>query len=416
MEGSSGVSVITFEGQEPLTIESELVPFVKQINGHLSLKEIFVFLNEKGRFFSLEKGIELLRFFANQNFLNNPDDFFKILKGDPSKSGHRPKAETLDKSYFSNERLVGLVQKTTLVLKCDRTTAESLLKQATLKMTNPGDKLITQGSKSPYFYVLLTGEMGVYRANECLATLGTLTIFGESAAVFNQVRNADVICEEASWVLEVDASKLVDTKSLKTFEAFKGLKSRLILNQTLAANPLFKKLPTDVLQLFISKCRLEKYSKEQTILEQGEVSGDFYFILKGSVAIIKDGMPVTSLAEGNHFGEVAALFNEPRTAKVITETTATFLVLSQKSLFEVISSHFRLGIDIERTAKARKKSKSNLLQIFEDGEDSQLDTDVVQLDEFTQSLIHSNEDSFLEASQTNFELQLVDFSNAELED
>jgi CRP-like cAMP-binding protein len=207
--------------------------------------------------------------------------------------------------------------------------------------------------------------------------------------------------------LQIDANKIIDTKSPESFEAFKGLKSRLILNQTLAANPLFRSLPTDVMQFFISKCRIEKYGREQVVIEQGETSGDFYFILQGSVSIVKDGIPVTSLAEGDHFGEVAAMFREPRTATVLCETACTFLVLNQKSLMEVLASHFRLAIDIEKTARHRKKSTSNILQIFETVDTSEEDTHV-SYQEFSDSL--GIDEDFLDASQSNFELELVDFS------
>ncbi len=408
IDEGGGIAVIQFDGKDSFPVGPETLAFLKQVNGHLSLREIFLFLNEKKAFFSIDNCLQMLSHLANQKVMKNADDFYEVLHGAPAGKGHKPKASKLDEAYFSHERLIALIQKTTLFLKCDRSTAESILKQSKLEKIQSGLTIIKKGTKSTDFFVLLVGEVGVFSNQECLVSLDSLSVFGESAAIFGKPRNADVKVQEDSWLLRIDASQIVDTKSPESFEAFKGLKSRLILNQTLAANPLFRSLPTDVMQFFISKCRIEKYGREQMVIEQGETSGDFYFILQGSVSVVKDGIPVTSLGEGNHFGEVAAMFKEPRTATVVCETACTFLVLNQKSLVEVLASHFRLAVDIEKTAKHRKNSKGNILQIFEDIDSTDEDTVVAKLD--SSSSIPFDED-FIDASQSNFELELIDFSN-----
>lgn len=410
IEGGGGINIIQFAKKDSIPVESEVVPVLKQINGTLSLREIFLFLSGKEVLFSIDKSLSMLEHLAHVGVLNNADDFFSVLHGSESGRVTHPSGKRMDKSYFSNERLVALIQKTTLFLKCDRSVAETLLKESCIEKIPPETRLIAQGTKDTHFFVLLTGEVGVYRGQEHLASLGSLSVFGESAAIFDKPRNADVITTQESWILKINAANLVDTQSEETFDAFKGLKSRLILNQTLSANPLFRSLPTDVMQFFISKCRIEKYGREQWVVEQGETSGEFFFILQGSVSVIRDGVPVTSLGEGNHFGEVAAMFREGRTASIMTETACTFLVLSQKSLFEVLASHFKLAIDIERTAKRRRHARGNVLEIFEDGYKENEDTNVVNAEDLPHSTISVDED-FIQTTTFNFDLEVVDFSS-----
>lgn len=401
---------LIFENGKALALNELTYPFVKQMNGHLSLREIFLFLNSKNERISISQSLEILdRLVANQ-LLQHADHYKSLTrKNDIETHTETTNAAAFDRSYFNKERLIALIQKTTLFLHCNRQTAEEILKHSTVVEVKPSDKIIEMGSKSSDFFILLSGEIGVFRENDCLAQLHPLSVFGESAAVFNRTRNADVIAMERGFVLKINAAQLVDTHSLQTFESFKGLKSRLILNQTLASNPLFSDIPTDVLQLFISQCRVEKYSKEQWVLQQGEQSGEFYFILQGSVAIIRDGLPVTSLAEGDHFGEIAALFHQPRTASVMTETATIFLVLSRQGLFEVLASHLRLAISIEKVALARKNSTQTVFEIFEDSSDSSLDAE-----EITQSL--SIDKEFEEVSQSHFDLEFVDFSQYTTDD
>ncbi len=407
-------SYLLFEEGQVVNIPEGLNSFVKHMNGHLSLQEIFLFLNSKNESPRISACLKFVDELAKRNLILHVDDY-RQLKGhaDPSLENFT-KGFSYEKSYFSNERLIGIVQKTTLFLQCHRKTAEGILKHSQVFEFKKGEKLIQMGTKSPHFYVLLSGTVGVYRDAECLALLHPLSVFGESAAVFNKARNADVIALESSFALKIDASKIVDTHDPQSFDSFKGLKSRLILNQTLSANPLFSDIPTDALQLFISQCRVEKYSKEQTIITQGDTSGDFYFILQGSVAIIKDGLPVTSLAEGDHFGEVAALFRQPRTASVLTETSATFLVLNQQALFEVLCCHFKLAQAIEKIADERRLSTKTVFEIFED-------TASIKKKEFTQSGLTMPgleiDEDFVEISHSNFDLEVHDFSeNSENDD
>ena len=120
---------------------------------------------------------------------------------------------------------------------------------------------------------------------------------------------------------------------------------------------------------------------------------------------------MTSLSEGNHFGEVAALFDLPRTATIITESDCTFLVLSQKRLFNVLCSHFRLAVDIESIAEKRRDSKSTLLELFDESDDFH-NTDRDELSAFSSNAGLFADNSFIETSQSHFDLEVVDFSQA----
>ena len=54
VQSGGGVNLLQFKGKDSMLIEEDVVPFLKQINGHLSLREIFLYLNEKGEKFSID--------------------------------------------------------------------------------------------------------------------------------------------------------------------------------------------------------------------------------------------------------------------------------------------------------------------------------------------------------------------------
>ncbi len=58
---------------------------------------------------------------------------------------------------------------------------------------------------------------------------------------------------------------------------------------------------------------------------------DIFFINTGRVAVFNLGMVlITSLSDGSHFGEIAALMHTPRTANIRAETYLETKVLFQK--------------------------------------------------------------------------------------
>ena len=269
---------VSSPGLNPIVIDRRTIPFLKQMNGHLSLKEVFTFLVRQKETVFIGSSIRTLADMARQGYLVNGAEFLRTYNPD---NQHQNKSlshfKALDRSYFSQERLIGLLQKTTLFMQCDRKTAKKILKHSSLEYVYEKTSIIKKGTKSQDFYILLAGEVGVFQDNEWIATLSPLNIFGESAAIFERERNADVETLTPCWLLKVDASQLVDRKAIESFDLFASLKSRLLLNQTLAANPLFKKVPSDILQLFLSNCRLEKHGKEREIISQGETGGRFLF-------------------------------------------------------------------------------------------------------------------------------------------
>lgn len=373
----SGEGQVSISGEVPLKVPGESITFLRTINGHSTLKEIFLFLNSRGIRPGIDRCLSVLNTLAKKDFFKNSDEFIRALNARGSQNSRQnfmPQGE-LRASFFSKARILGTLRRTTLFNGGDQGLAEQLYRFGTLKKVNLKERLIRKGSQSPYFYVLLSGELGVYRVGKLLTTLKQKAVFGENAAFTHQERNADVVATKSSWVFEVDASRLMKQESPGNEELIRKLKNRLLLNQTIAANPLFRSLPSDVLQLFVSKCRLEKHPKESVIIQQGLSNKQkFYFIVRGSVMVVRDGAPVTSLLPGEHFGEISSLLLTARTASIISETELLLLSLKSNDLYEILTNHFELGRQIEKTAYQRLAETGNIFSENLEGEDEESGT------------------------------------------
>lgn len=97
------------------------------------------------------------------------------------------------------------------------------------------------------------------------------------------------------------------------------------------------------------------------VYKAGEPGRDMYFISKGTVEVVaKDGTQVyAALTEGDFFGEIALVLNEPRTASVRALTFCDLYRLEKETFEHVLRHHPDIGAQIASKARARRESDLN---------------------------------------------------------
>jgi CRP-like cAMP-binding protein len=68
----------------------------------------------------------------------------------------------------------------------------------------------------------------------------------------------------------------------------------------------------------------------KVLMRQGESGSDMMVIVKGSVAIERDGRRLNTLGAGDFFGEIAIIDGGPRTATVTAEEPSRLLVITHR--------------------------------------------------------------------------------------
>lgn len=118
------------------------------------------------------------------------------------------------------------------------------------------------------------------------------------------------------------------------------MKESLQICETLGQIPLFEEYPAAMLMELAREMNRERYSPGSDVVRQGEEGDSFYVIVSGSVDVeIDDGKKsevVATLGEGDFFGEIALVKDEPRNATVTANSPLVVYALPREQFKEAI--------------------------------------------------------------------------------
>lgn len=135
-----------------------------------------------------------------------------------------------------------------------------------------------------------------------------------------------------------------------------GEKDYLWLEKGLSGLGFFAKLDLKVLSGILPFIRLASFPKGRAVVSEGERGHCFYLIYKGGVEVRKSGWdkPVARLGPGQFFGEMALLFNEPRSATVRTTRPSLCFRLHSADFNKILRKNPSMASRIRNIAAARR--------------------------------------------------------------
>ena len=131
----------------------------------------------------------------------------------------------------------------------------------------------------------------------------------------------------------------------------KRLKEMVSL-EMVAKVPLFAKLDESALLDIAAVLRVKQFRKNETIIKEGTIGDAMYFILSGSVDVIKNDKR-TPLQAGDFFGEIALVENVSRTATIQARQKCELLELSRYDFNNLLHNKIELYEAIKEVAKQR---------------------------------------------------------------
>ncbi len=305
---------------------------------------------------------------AKNNLLENSAEVKSMMqsllnRGEADSKGpliaDAPPPEPPQPVSFDQQRLLYYLRKTPLMGSAHDTYFRKLLKHSEVYSYKAGSSVLAYGEAASELYVLLEGRAGVYTpeggARKFLALLQPVTVFGESAAVLGKKRSADVVALDDSTLFKVDLHKVLGSSEGEdtSLTDLSSLRTRLLLHQLLFSSSLFSGLPSEVFQLVLEKSAKLEVAANEPVIKEGAEDKAFYLILKGSLGVYREEERVATLSRGDHFGEIAALFNRPRTASLRAFSPSILLKISQENMIDLACEHLSLGLHLEQVALNR---------------------------------------------------------------
>lgn len=111
---------------------------------------------------------------------------------------------------------------------------------------------------------------------------------------------------------------------------------------------LFKSLTDKELETVLALGHSQPFSPGDEIFLKGEPAKALYLIKLGTINIQQNGNTVATLATGSHFGEMAFVDGEPRSATAVAGDRGDLVVLPYEKLDSFLKSNPAVAVKIYR--------------------------------------------------------------------
>jgi CRP/FNR family cyclic AMP-dependent transcriptional regulator len=135
----------------------------------------------------------------------------------------------------------------------------------------------------------------------------------------------------------------------------------------LKSNELFKGLEENELSIVAELTTKKTVLKNTLVVSEGDTSNSMYLIKEGKVNVTltsEDGkeMILTTLQQGDNFGELSLLDDDPRSANVIALEKCVFIVLHKADFYQLLKQNSTIAISVIKYLCKRVRFITNIAQ------------------------------------------------------
>jgi hypothetical protein len=109
--------------------------------------------------------------------------------------------------------------------------------------------------------------------------------------------------------------------------------------QLLTSIPIFAPLPGPSLDHLAGRLVPLQLDAGTVIVREGDEGDRFYIVAEGTVEVTSESGSASTLAAGDHFGEIALIRESPRTATVTAKTPVVLYALDRDDFLAAVTSH-----------------------------------------------------------------------------
>ncbi len=116
--------------------------------------------------------------------------------------------------------------------------------------------------------------------------------------------------------------------------------------EVLMRMPLFGRLSERELMRVMQVAEVRPYEPGQQVIRDGDRGDELFIMLSGQVKVLKGEAVLSSLGRGEHFGEMALIRSQPRSADVVAESRSEILAIKRSDFFEILRTEHEMAVKL----------------------------------------------------------------------
>ena len=226
-----------------------------------------------------------------------------------------------------------------------------------------------ENEKSTHMYLLLEGEVRIFRRKTVLDIVRGGEVFGELAAITGRPRTAWSVARTHCKALRLDTTKLreaiVNTPEFALMlVSIMIVRTRLALDLLARAGKLSERLANRDSCVFTRETIAElakelgntqpvKADEGKSIMREGDTGANMYAVLSGRVAVRIKNVTIDHIGPGGLIGELTLVDQARCAATAIAESDTTLLAISRENLLSLVRSDPRFALTLLRSLASR---------------------------------------------------------------
>lgn len=273
-----------------------------------------------------------------------------------------PLDEELDAAFLEalgepEEQPTPTIPPTPLFSSLDPGSLRSIVRKASVRHFQDGEKIIREGEPGDSLFVLVEGEVRVYHEGSPPIELTRLqegAFFGEIAVLTRFTRTSTVEAATDVTVLEISTEvigELIDEHPAVLKVLLKFFRDRLV-DTLIETSPLFAPFARSDRAALASRFQLLEAEPGTQFLTAGEEADGLYILLSGRLEV---NPGVGPLRPGDIFGETSLLTEDPAPYGVTARSKCWVLKLERRTFREVIMTHPQVLAYVADVADRRRE-------------------------------------------------------------
>ncbi len=277
-------------------------------------------------------------------------------------SSERERAAQLEQQALALGRLDSLsgVEPTALV---------ALAACGIMRACLPGTVLLNERTPGQFLFIVLRGTISLTLHDRAgrqslVGVLDRGDLFGEGPLFGDQFRGASARAETICYLLQLplEALRLALDESLGLTTTLRRIYRRRLIDYTLGRIPLFSQLVQAERVVIATLLQPLQVARGELIIREGGPGAALYLVESGQVIVERAGATIAHLDEGDFFGEMSLLTDQPHNADVRALTPVALLSLPVDEFHALLASQPLLAEQLQRVVTSRREARAQLSQ------------------------------------------------------